>query len=641
MTIRAVSLALAVVAMAAGRGAAQDDPTTQSYAFFSPLPTLDATKKPARGVQRADTLGLRPNVEQLAYVFVYNPTADDETVNVVLLSGTKATDKAVVAGAEIARTAAPITVPAGQVAKVTLAGKTAPAAVVATPADKDKPAVVAVPAGVLVDDQSNLILRVEKSGKPAKGEDANTYKDYEKTPVIINSVTTGLDVKPSAADGRLTVVVTYKPAADVPVFSRLPAKVRLDLRPDLNPDLDPESLKQGTFEAELPIGEEASQVTLFAEGVKYKTATPTKARVTLSVDGYERAFVIDTNFNEPPQTSPYRFTNVRLSADRQVPGKPVLVTVEADDKATDGVTLSVDRTGEGKYDVIQKRAANRRKAIYVKVGGANDGVQLTPVVEDWTYLFETKSVAGRRTFKVEARPAIKEADKPDNAHRTVTTEATQVLLVDRTAPTDVKLVDLPAKAATVTGTEHTLKAAGADAESGIADAYFYLGDAPGADGKPVPGGKVVRGVKAADGTWASKDPVRLPEVRGDVKVGVLFVNGVGLATNAETTLYVKDPEKPAVEKEKEKRTTGSIKGTVVQATRLQPDLPVSLRDGVTGKELKKTTTNSSGEFTFKDVPPGEYLVTTVKRADQNAKGSKPVTVEAVEKPATVEISVKR
>lgn len=626
MTIRSVLLACAVVASAARGGTAQDLPTDKPYAFFSPLPSLDAGKVPAVGAERAVSLGLRPNVEQLAYVFVYNPTDEDATVNVVLSAGTKA-------GGELARTAAPVTVASKQVAKVALAGKAAPAPVaVAVVPPADKVIVAAEPTGVKLLDPT-LVLRVEKAEKADK---PTPPKDYEKAVVTVNPPRRPVfDAKVQRTrEGTLAVVVSFTKPTDVPIFSDQPAKVRLDLRPDVNADLDPTTLKQGTFEADLPVG---GEVTLFAEGVKYKDMLDKKVKVAVSVDGYDRAFLVQTNFDGNPELYSGPFTNVRLSSLAQVPGKPVTVTVEADNIDADATVLSVDRVGNGTFDVIQKYATPRREAVYVKFGGANDAVTLTPVVADWTVEFDTKSVAGRRTFRAQRGP-------------TRDGEATRVLLVDRTAPADVRLIDLPAKDKAVTGTEHVLKAVGLDPESDVAAAYFYVGDAPDADGKPAPGSKVVRGVRlpkddkaaVADGTWAAKDPIRLPETRGEIKVGVLFVNGVGLTTPAEATLYVRDPDKPKDEKkeEKAKRTTGTIAGTVIQANRLQPDLPVVLTDAA-GKAVKKTTTDGAGAFTFKDVPPGEYTVSTVKRADQNAKGSKPVTVEAVEKPATVEIPVKR
>ena len=73
---------------------------------------------------------------------------------------------------------------------------------------------------------------------------------------------------------------------------------------------------------------------------------------------------------------------------------------------------------------------------------------------------------------------------------------------------------------------------------------------------------------------------------------------------------------------------------------LQPKLPVKLYDSAS-KELKSTTTDANGKFEFKDLPPGEYIVASLKRQDQNSNGQKNVTVEAGDKPATVEIAIKR
>jgi hypothetical protein len=621
MTTRILLLAVGLAATAAG-GTAQDAPANKVYAFFSPQPSLDADKKVfATGTERAVSLGLRPNVEQHAYVFAYNPTEDDKTVNVILSAGTKVGD-------EIARTAAPVVVPAKQVVKVALVAKPAATAVPPVPpaaADKDKPAPPPEPQGVKVKNESTLVLRVEEAGKPEKPRAAEKYEKYD---VIVNpprSPYFKATYQRRAKEGTLAVTVEFVKPTTEPLFSDKPAKVRLDLRPDLNPDLDPETLKQGTFEAEVTVGNTA---TLFAEGVKYRPGRDKKkAVVAVSVDGYDRAFLIQTNFDGNPDDFTAPFANVKLSSERQVPGKPVTVTVETDRITAPTTVLSVDRTGNDTFDVIQRYDTERNAVVYVKVGGDNDAVKLTPVVQDWAVEFATTAVAGKRTFKVQRGPT---KDGEDSA----------VLLVDRTAPEDVKLADLPAKDKILVGTEHTLKASGLDPESDVAAVYFYVGDAPAADGKPAPGGKAVKGVllDKATNTWATKDPLRLPDVRGEIKVGALFVNGVGLTSPTEAVVYVREPEKEG--NGKPKKTTGSIVGTVVQATRLQPDLPVALFDSAK-KELKKTKTDSAGKFEFKDLPPGEYIVASVKRQDQNANGQADVTVEAGDKPAKAEIAIKR
>jgi hypothetical protein len=608
MTIRTVLLAGACLALIAGVSGAAEFPTDRVYAFFSASPTLDAIKKPLPGESGiALGLRLRPNVEQSAYVYVYNPKEDDASVTVILSSGFNA-------GGEIARSAI-INVPSKQVVKVSLAGRAAAAPV--TP----KAGVESPPAGTRVDDGSKLWLHVEeKTDKPGKVEP----KEYEKFDIEVprpdrDSIFTVEATVPK--DGALAVKVKFVKQKDSPLFTTKPAKVRLDLRPDFNEKLDAASLGQGTFEAEVQVGDEA---TLYAEGVKFLEGANEQAIAFVSVDGYERTFRVKTDFKSSPEPQTSPIVNVRLSSTAQVPGKPVIVTVEADDESNDTV-LVVDRMGDKKtFEPIRHFGKKSRdKAIYVSVGGEGDAVKLHPVVKDWAVEFATANVAGVRTFEV----------------RNGNVRSARSLLIDRTAPVKAALV-LPAKDKLLVGTEQTLKATAEDAESGIAAVYFFLGEAPNTDGKPAPGSKVVKGEKQADGSWATKEPLRLPEQRGDVKIGALFVNGVGLASPAEATAYVREPEKAKEEKEKEKKTTGSIEGVVMHSIRPQPDLPVTLKDSA-GKELKKTTTDSGGNFKFKDLPPGEYTVSSVKRADLNSNGSQTVTVEAGDKPTKAEIVIRR
>lgn len=614
-TLPALLLAGAWVALAAQAPAAEFPPD-RVFAFFSASPTLKANEKPTPGETGiAVSLPLRPNVEQLAYVYVYNPKDDDATVNVILSAGVNA-------GGEIARTSAPVNVPSKQVVKVALVGRTAPAASptpsAAVPTGKDEPKPT-MPVGTKIDDLSKLYLRVEeKSDKPGKIEP----KDYELFEVEVPRP--DRDAKFTAEvtvpkDGALQVRVKFVKQKDSPLFTTQPAKIRLDLRPDYNEQLDTATIGQGTYEAEVPVDGEA---TLFAEGVKFKENGSEEAIVCVSIDGYDRTFRIKTDFKSSPTILSTPFVNVRLSSLAQVPGKPVTVTVEADDDTNDTI-LAVDRTGTKSFETIEKfpKRKSRQKAVYVSVGGEGDPVRFMPIVRDWSIEFATANVAGVRTFEV----------------RNGNAQSRRSLLVDRTAPMNIKL-DLPAKEQLLVGTEQILKASGSDAESGIASVYFYLGDPPSADGKPASGSKVVRGEKQTDGSWATKDPIRLPDTRGEVKVGVIFLNGVGLGTSSESTIYVREAEK--AKDEKTKKTTGDIEGIVMQSIRPQPDLPVILKDAA-GKELKKTTTDSSGKFAFKDLAPGDYNVSSVKRADLNSNGSKDVTVEAGDKPAKVEIVIRR
>lgn len=613
MTIRTALLAGVWLAMIAADSGAAEFPTNRVYAFFSDSPTLDARVKPTPGEGGiTQILRLRPNTDQSAYVYAFNPKDDDATVTVVLSSSYNA-------GSEIARTAQPVVVPSKQVVKIALAGRAVPAPTTAAKDAKEPP-----PSGTRLNDQDKLYLRVEeKADRPAKNDEDRKYEEFQIN--VSDSFAGTFSVEPiePISPGSITLKVKFKKQVDNPLFNYSPAKVRLDLRPDYNTGIDPNSVGEGTFEAEVPVEGEA---TLHAEGIKFDNASGKPATVFVSVDGYERAFAFATDFKSSPTAQKTPFVNVRLSTRFQVPGKPAIVTVEADDNTKDTV-LSIDRVGNQKFEVIRNyEKKSREKAVYVSAGGEGDAVKLHPIVRDWTYEFNTANVAGVRTFEV------RNGTNPP---------AIGKLVIDRTAPAKVAIVP-PAKDKLLVGSEHVLQATGEDAESDVAAVYFYIGDAPAADGKPAGGSKVAKGTRKADGTWIARDPLRLPETKGDVKLGVLVVNRVGLASAADAIVYVREPEKPKDEKaeEKAKKTTGSIEGVVMHSIRPQPDLPVTLRDAA-GKELKKTTTNSSGKFEFKDLPPGEYIVSSVKKADLNSNGSQTVTVEAGDKPAKAEIAIKR
>jgi hypothetical protein len=79
----------------------------------------------------------------------------------------------------------------------------------------------------------------------------------------------------------------------------------------------------------------------------------------------------------------------------------------------------------------------------------------------------------------------------------------------------------------------------------------------------------------------------------------------------------------------------------VQGDRPQPGLPVELRLAGMTAVYKATTTDAAGRFRFEDLPPGGYVVSSVKRADANAAGRTPVSVEASETPAKAEVKVLR
>ena len=594
---------------------------TLAYAFFSSSAEFNLTAEaPKAEPTYMESITTRLNTENQLFAYVHNPSDRDLNVNVYLQAGDSKSRSL------LAQTVASVELKAKETRKVSLV--TARATPVAPP-----PAVAAPAAGEKAKDGEPEVFKPRGDKLPAGA--ANLYLRVvpaaAKLDVLGTDAEQGFNINAKAPDGftatatatnqTVAVEVTYKATAKR--LSNAPVKVRLDLRPDLNPRLDATSALEGTFVAELPalnVGEEAT-ATLVAKNLKFNPINKELLTFGVTIDGYDRAYLFETAIDGTKPTEignkALAVTNVRLSTYAQVPGKPVTITVEADGSDDKPVELLVNRLSDGTpTEVLRKFPASRSREVYLAVG-EEGAVALTPVVKDWAVEFPTAQVAGKRAFAVRVAGTD---SKP------------QVLIVDRTPPEGVEFTDRPKKESLLVASEHTLSAVGKDGDSGIDKVYFFTGETPpGLDGKPAAGSRVIPGVPVAGkpGTYKSKEPFRLPETKGELRLGVVYFNKVGLSTPADLTVYVSTPPLP-----KEKPTTGSIIGRAVQAGRPQPGLPVTLSDAA-GKVLKETKSDDVGKFEFKELAPGNYTVVAVKRADANASGKATVEVKAAKEPTQI------
>ncbi len=606
------------------------------FAFFSSSPAFTPTGDPTRQPTYLSSLSPRLNTENQIFAYVHNPSARAQVVDVVLQAG----DDAV--RVELSRVAESVTVGSKETKRIAFAPLKSPAPpVAAAPVAPDKAKAdekeAVKPRGVVLPANANLYLRVVLKGAKLdeKGKEDNSVNNINR-----NFRSESFSYTVASVNNSATVTVKYE--SNVRRLTNAPVKLRLDVRADLNPQLKPASLLKGTFEAELPPHDDVENpaddkykpvtATLVVEGVEFEAGVKSKATLGVTIDGYDRAFLFETDFNGSDtklEGTDKLVPHARLSSYAQVPGKPVTIAVEADGgKPDQPVELLVDRVGDGKkFDVLRKFPTDRSREVFAFVG--EDGaVALTPVVKDWTVEFPTAQVAGKRAFAVRiGDPDIAKLPK-------------QVLVVDRTPPVGVAIVTKPTKDQLLVGKLLNLSAVGTDPDSGIDRVYFFTGETPPAlDGKPAPGSRVIpgrAGKALLASTYATVEPFRLPEVKGEVRVGVIAFNKVGLSTVSDLTLYVRTPPVPP-----EKPTTGSIVGRAVQAGRPQPGLPVSLTNAA-GKVVKETKSDDLGKFEFKELPPGSYTVAAVKKADANAGGKVTVEVKADKDPTQIkELVIKR
>lgn len=611
---------LRLAALAAGLlaplpfAAAQDRPR----AFLSASPTGDTP---------AENVDVRPNTDQAYSVWVENNGREPYKNFRVTIAADADGNRPIAKGA-----LTNVTIGPKEKRRVKLTPAVEPPPPPPAPAPGTAPATPpAVPAGITIDGQLFLILEVYGDDNATLVRDGRT-----STPVAArirppSDYLTITPVKPTQA-GVNDIVVEVSGKTFPP---DQPARVRLDVRPDLFSRVDPDSLKDGTYEALVPPGGKGYLIARNLRLLGSADLTDATAIFSVSADGYNRARSFRTNFRGDAATD-LEQTRLLITAPRYAqPGKPVTVKMEAFRDVPLGESgrfkLLFYRSGlpnEAPQVLADKRSL-RDETLSVKTNPAGDLV-LGSVVKDWEIPLDTAGVYGTRKLelKVEGVAGVE--------------PTTTKIVLDDTPPVGVNLIKMPVSK--VRGTELEVTAEGLDPESGVKEVLFYIGEPPSADGKPAPNGAVAPGVRYAltdkDGKpLPNARPVYfarfdLPDVKGKVKVGVRFVNNVGLVTDSRPfDLRLVDPKLP--------RTVGDIKVKVTQGSdeRPQPRLTVTLRDQ-TGTPLDTRETSDKGEATFKDLKPGSYYVTTVKPADQNASAFKLVTVVADKETAT-QLEVKR
>jgi hypothetical protein len=567
--------------------------------------------------QEVKNVLLRPNAAVPFYAYVANPGQGARVVTAELLSAE---------GRVIAR-ATGVNVPGSGRAPVTFPAPVAPPVAAAA---GTTPAPAAAGAIALTGSKIGLRLLDEQA------QNKEIYRSDLDMAIQPPSQYAGAKASfTGTRDGanELQVTVTLNgPVAGGPV------KVHLDL--GLVPGFVPGSPTDAAYDGEATAGAPA---VLKATNMRF-TGEAKKGWVAVTVDGYDRAFLFETAFDGTTPQRPTAENVIRIvcpPAAQPTNKFPVRIEVDQPTRADAYIDFGFDKSGRGAFQPTTL-PGDRDRAVTLRLGDPGGALLFEGVVKDWVVNVNATGVLGPRTFRARLLapkspdqktldpvndPELKDGERP--------AVDTRQVVFDNTPPADVTLT---APVEHVRGTPLKVRATAVDAESGIDRVLFFVGDPSAADMRDVRAavrGKVfvAEPPPSAGGAYTAVLP--MADTKGRAVVGVRVINGVGLYIDKAADVELVDPVV------KPKPTTGDIKGVVEQGSppRRQPGRTVWLLDEKQSAVLKTTEANAKGEFAFKDVAPGNYVVRSDKPTDY-ATARKAATVE-VGKTTEVVLTLKR
>jgi len=623
----------AAVALLAATGTRAQQPTGR------PSPTNVFTFAPApsalKAIPRADidktlnaraAVQVRPNTATELYLWVLNPTAEEDEFTVEVRDGKDGL---------LARTKA--TIPAGMWVPVKLPKPAPPAAPAVPPpvAPPPPPGTPPVPppeppppglelpltkATPEARGSRKLALRLlDKKGAPLLDDAKNFYgndypvtvldpSEYVETPVVkmypaktVVGVTATVAQKPFAYPGSATVRLFFPPQEA--------------LRGSI--------LRDGFYRRTLTFD---TTRTMFDEANPPPSVTLTgtienptgKARIYVGVDGIDRAFPFTLNPLGktpgtqliPPLNPAVRVSLATLPAVTRPVGKfPVLVEL---DGASPGDRLELrvrPFIGGTNLTEVTKFEELRDVHVWLDTSGPTDGGLLfTTRSHDWIASLDLSHLQG----KVEVVAVL----NPASPEKRLAFSEPLVLTVDNTPPE--RIAFLPVEPTPVKGKPLLVGAAVNDPDTEVVKAVFFLF-------RQFDDGKIPADALKAVGVQSAKEPavwtaeLKVPDdFRGPALLAVVFANQVGL---------INEPVVQRIEIVDAKPGLGTIEGKVDFGDRPQPGVTISLR-GDDGKEKAATTTNDKGQFKFVRVPPGVYrLVALKKDSSTGAAATAPAVVE--------------
>lgn len=461
--------------------------------------------------------------------------------------------------------------------------------------------------------------------------------------------------------------LSFKLSSDEPLDP--PCPVELVLQPSVIPGLI--ANKAGTFKQRL--SKENQDVELSADNVQFEGGVPPQnGRISLNIDGFERAYLFKCAFADGALTPLKDSTRARIVAARySLPsGKiPVVIEVDARSQAEGDedamqrsfVDLKFDRGGQGNYErtLGSPYRGLRDQSIEYKADG--DALVFRTKVGDRIVELDTEGINGKRTLQVRLLDAqqrlIPIANEQDAREEKVALFNVGVenrfapltfdkindavvaeLILDSTQAEGLKITNVPAKARTedkiVPRLTVTPRVLGLQAP--IDKVVFFIGEADKFN-------KIPEKTATVDGiydkkldAYIAKEEIIVPDARGRVFISAQVETATGVLNSAKLPLIVlskdaKDDTGPDV--------LTTISGVVVRGGLPQPNVMVTLAKAKPEKDdvPKQAKTTAEGKYEFTDVPPGAYII-SARRLDTGAR--LPVTVPKNKDKLGVDLSLK-
>ncbi len=364
-------------------------------------------------------------------------------------------------------------------------------------------------------------------------------------------------------------------------------------------------------------------VVLKVENLRFAGAAPAAGRIGLTVDGLNWTQVFVGDFSTPttaegadlqpiaqpqlgvfvdlPRCDTAAATTRYCSLPPKTGSVPVDVKVYTPSATSGAVSTWFEYNGN-KGEVVD-RDTTHDQHIYLSASKTDGELLFQTEARDW--ILNVPAPTGNGVVDLMARLAVQGKSSQN--------EQVEILFNDQ-PPHDIQLsLDVPDKNPKIVldgkatpvlfrGQPLVLRANAID-PTGIASAYFYLGQLP-EDNKLPP--DAVRGKQVTQGGrtfWQATLPLPAKQVPGPLTVGVLMTDEVKLSNKDEVIIILREPPLPA--------TDAIIEGDVVMGDLAQPNLRVQLV-GNDNKPKATAKTDAAGHYIFKHVIPGAYTVTAEK-----------------------------